>query len=181
MNTFKYSLSEAAISIVELIVGILLLIDPVGFTSAIITAFGVILMICGFINAVKYFRADPEEAALRQFLAKGLAELLAGMFFAVCSGWFVATFPVLTLLYGVVILFAGLSKVQWTADMIRMKRKRWLPSMIGAAVSVLCGFVIITSPFRSTAALWMFTGISLIAEAVFDLLAAFLTGRQKER
>ena len=167
-------------SLVELIVGILLLINPVGFTSGIIVACGIVLMVCGLVSAIKYFRAEPEDAAVKQLLAKGLAELLVGAFCAFHSHWFVVTFPVLTLIYGVVILFTGLTKVQWTVDMLRLKRKRWFLAMISAAVSVICGIVIITSPFSTTAVLWMFTGISLVVEAVFDIMTAILGNKQEE-
>ncbi len=180
MNNLKRSLTGVLMSIVELIIGILLLIDPAGFTSGIIVVFGISLMICGLVNTVKYFRGQPEEAAGEQLLAKGLAQLLAGAFCAFCSGWFIAVFPVLTMIYGVVILFAGLTKIQWTVDMLRLKRKRWFLAMISASISVVCGLVIILSPFRTTAVLWMFTGISLIVEAVFDILAAVFGNKQEE-
>ena len=124
MSTLKRSLYGTVMSLVELIVGILLLINPVGFTSGIIVACGIALMVCGLVSVIKYFRAEPEDAAVKRLLAKGLAELLAGAFCAFRSHWFVVTFPVLTLIYGVVILFAGLTKVQWTVDMLRQKRKR---------------------------------------------------------
>lgn len=138
-------------------------------------------MIFGVVNAVKYFRSEPDEAAVKQLLAKGLAELPAGAFCAFQSYWFIATFPILTLVCGVVILFTGLTKIQRTVDMLRTKRKRWFLAMISAAVSVICGIVIITDPFSTTAVLWMFTGISLIVEAVFDILTAILGSKQEER
>ena len=180
MNTFKRSLNGTVMSIMELIIGILLLINPVGFTSGIIVLLGIILMICGFVSIVKYFRAEPAEAAVKQLLAKGLAELVAGAFCAFQSHWFIATFPILTLIYGVVILFTGLTKIQWTVDMLRLKRKRWFLAMLSAAISIICGIIIITSPFSTTAVLWMFTGISLIVEALFDIVAAIWGNKQEE-
>lgn len=52
--------------------------------------------------------------------------------------------------------------------------------MISAVVSVVCGIVIITNPFSTAAVLWIFTGISLVAEAVFDILTAILGSKQEE-
>lgn len=181
MSTLKRSLSGVVMSIVELIIGILLLINPVGFTSGIIVVLGIVLMICGLAHIVKYFRTEPEAAAVKQLLASGLAELLVGSFCAFQSHWFIVTFPILTLIYGVVILFTGLTKIQWTVDMLRLKRRRWFLALISAAVSIICGIVIITSPFSSTAVLWMFTGISLIIEAVFDTVAAILGNNDTEK
>lgn len=181
MDFLKRSLSGIAMSFVELIIGILLLINPVGFTSGIIITFGIAMILWGLVNIVKYFRAEAEEAAVRQLLAIGLAKLLIGAFCAFRSRWFVATFPVLTLLYGVVILFVGLRKVQWTVDMLRLKRKRWFLALISAAVSLACGIVIITSPFSSTAVLWMFTAIGLIVEAVCDMVVAIWGSNEREK
>ena len=175
----KRNLSSMATSLVELIIGILLLINPIGFTSGIIIAFGVVLMIMGIHKTVKYFRTEPEEAAVSQILVKGLLMLLAGAFCAFNSHWFIATFPVLTLVYGVVILITGITKVQWTIDIIRMKRSKWFWAAISAAISIVCGVVIITSPFSTTAVLWMFIGISLIVEAVFDMIGSIFGNRER--
>ena len=168
-----------AMSIAEVIIGILLLVNPIGFTSGIIIAFGVVLMIMGIHKTVKYFRTEPEEAAVSQILVKGLLMLLAGAFCAFNSHWFIATFPVLTLVYGVVVLITGITKVQWTIDIIRMKRSKWFWAAISAAISIVCGVVIITSPFSTTAVLWMFIGISLIVEAVFDMIGSIFGNREK--
>ena len=168
-------------SLVEVIIGILLLVNPIGFTSGIIIAFGIVLMIMGISTTIKYFRTEPEEAAVSQILVKGLLMLLAGAFCAFNSHWFIATFPVLTLVYGVVILITGITKVQWTIDIIRMKRSKWFWAAISAAISIVCGVVIITSPFSTTAVLWMFIGISLIVEAVFDMIGSIFGNREKKQ
>lgn len=181
MNSLKRGLGGILMSLIELMIGILLLINPVGFTSGIIVAFGIVMMLWGLANIVKYFRTEAEEAAAKQLLATGLAKALIGAFCAFRSYWFVATFPVLTLLYGVAILFVGLRKVQWMADMLRLKRKKWFLALISAAVSLICGVVIITSPFSSTAVLWMFIAIGLIAEAVCDMIAAIWGNNEKEK
>lgn len=168
-------------SLVEVIIGILLLVNPIGFTSGIIVAFGIILMIMGIHKTVKYFRTEPEEGAVSQILVKGLLLLLAGVFCTFNSHWFIATFPVLTLMYGVVILISGITKIQWTIDIIRMKRSKWAWMAISAAISLICGVAIITNPFSTTAVVWMFIGISLIVEAVFDMIGSIFGNREKEK
>lgn len=171
MKTVKENMNGILVCLFELVVGVLLLISPVGFTSGIIIACGVVLLISGLGSIIKYFRTDPGEAAKSQALLKGLIGLLAGGFCVFQSEWFIVTFPILTLIYGVVILVSGLGKVQWTVDMLRLKKKNWYLAAISAVISIACSAVIITSPFSSTAILWMFTGISLIVEAVFDVVA----------
>lgn len=175
----KRNLGSVAMSIAEIVVGILLLINPVAFTSGIIVAVGIALMIMGVGTTIKYFRTEPEEAAAGQILVKGLLELLGGTFCAFNSHWFIATFPVLTLVYGVVILVTGITKLQWTVDIIRMKRSKWFCVAISAAISILCGITVIMSPFSTTAFLWMFIGITLIVDAVFDMIGGVFGNRER--
>lgn len=175
----KRQLSSVAMGLWEVIVGISLLADPVGATSGILIAFGIVLMIMGIHKTVRYFRTDPEEAAVGQILVKGLLTLLAGAFCTFASRWIIASFPVLTLGYGAVILTAGITKVQWTIDIIRMKRCKWIWEALSAALSVVCGIVIVAVPFGTTEVLWIFIGISLIAEAALDVIGGFLGNREK--
>ena len=55
--------SNLFMSVVEIVIGILLLINPVGFTSGIIVAFGIVMMLMGVGQIIKYFATEAEEAA----------------------------------------------------------------------------------------------------------------------
>lgn len=178
MKTWKETGSSLLLCLFEIVVGILLLLNPVAFTTGIIVACGILLLLLGLGSAVKYFRTSPEEATEGQELAKGLMLLTAGGFCALRSQWFLVTFPVLSVIYGIMILVAGLGKIQWTVDLLRMKKKKWFLAAVSAVVSIVCAVVILNSPFTSSAVLWMFTGISLIVEAVLDLVTLFLNGRK---
>ena len=181
MKFLKRNSSVILLCLLEALIGLLLVIDPIGFTSGIIVAFGIGLMVAGLICIVGYFHSDPMEAALRGTLVKGLAMLLAGAFCVLKPTWFIATFPLLTILYGVIILFAGLSKVQWAIDALRLKTGRWFLPAISAVVSIICAFVVLANPFASTLVLWMFTGISLIVEAALDVVVLLFGRRMAEQ
>ncbi|MBQ8616169.1 MAG: DUF308 domain-containing protein [Oscillospiraceae bacterium] len=178
MKALKEYLSPIVFAIFELVVGILLMINPVNFTVGIITAAGVVMILYGIINVIKYFRLDAKTAAAGQTLAQGLCMMLLGAFCTMKSEWFIATFPVLTMIYGVVTLLAGVSKVQLTVDLLRQKNKKWFWGAISALVSIVCAIIILDSPFTTTTVLWMFTGISLVVEAVFDFITVIMSGRE---
>ena len=125
MNYLKENVSGIVLCLFEALVGILLLINPMGFTSAIITAGGIVILVIGIINIINYFKTPVSQSVLSQSLTKGLIALLAGLFCIFRGDWFIATFPVLTMVYGVVVLIAGLGKIQVAADMFRMKHKKW--------------------------------------------------------
>ena len=103
--------------------------------------------------------------------------LLGGGFLALKSKWLIQVIPLLTIVYGIGVLVAGLWKAQWTVDKLRMKKKYWYLMAISAAVSLICSTLILWNPFASTAVLWKFTAIALILEAVFDLIAIIASGK----
>lgn len=180
MKFLKEHTNDIVLCLFELIVGILLLINPAGFTTWIIMIAGIVLMILGLVEVVRYFRTSALEASLGQTLAKGLIFLLAGGFCAFKAEWFVLTFPVLAMIYGVVILLTGIGKVQLTVDMIRRKNKKWFLAAISAIVSVVCAVVILKNPFASATVLWIFTGITLIVECVLDIVTMIIGGRRSK-
>ena len=175
MKNFKTRPSGIIFCLFEIVIGILLLISPVGFTTGIICALGIALMAAGIMSIVQYIKANPKEAEKGQYLTKGLLALLVGCFCAIKSHWFIVTFPALSILYGVGVLVAGLAKVQFAFDMIRQRNKKWFLGFISAAVSIICAVVILKNPFTSAEILWMFTSISLIVEAVFDAVALIMS------
>ncbi len=163
--------------IAEIIIGVLLLINPVGFTAGIIMTLGVFLAILGIAGVVGYFRAAPEEAAQGSGLMKGLLLLCAAFVCLFKTQWLIAAFPLITVLYGIVILITGISKLQWAVDLLRLKQKYWYVALIGALLSIIFAAVILMNPFVSTGVLWTFIAVSLIVEAIMDILT-FIFGKK---
>lgn len=157
-------------SIVELIIGILLLINPIGFTSGIIICAGIMLSVMGISSLVKYFREEPEEAAKTHDFSKGAIILLLGIFCMFKSEWFITTFPLLTIIYGIFALVTGVTKMQGAIDMKRASNEYWYVALISAILTLICAIFIISNPFASTAVLWTFIAVTLIIEAVMDIL-----------
>lgn len=179
MKGLKENFNGIIFCLFEVLVGVLLLINPVAFTAGIITVAGIILLIVGIISVFKYFKSDAMEAAIGQYLVKGLVALAAGLFCIFNSGWFIATFPILTIIYGVVVLVAGLGKIQIVVDMIRVKSKKWGFALVSAALSLICAYIILDNPFASVGALWMFTGVVLITEAIIDVVTMIIKDNKK--
>ncbi len=174
MSFLKQHVNSIILCLFEILVGILLLINPEKFTIAIVTVFGIVLIAIGLICVIGYFRTGAVQAAASQSLFKGLLALVAGTFCAVRADWFIVAFPVLAILYGVAVLVAGLVKIQWTVDLIRLKLGKWGLPAVSAVISLLCSVIILKNPFTAAVALWIFTGVSLIVEAVLDIVALFL-------
>ena len=174
IKAIKENINIQVLSLCELLIGVLLLIDPVGFTSGIIIALGAVGLVVGIISAVSYFRTEPEAAARQQTLAKGLGFSVLGIFCMLRSEWFIITFPILTILYGIAILISGIMKVQWTVDMLRLNKKSWMYCGASAVLSLLFAIIIFANPFSSTRILWVFVALSLIIGAGLDIASSVI-------
>ncbi len=176
MKNLSQNAGKIVLCICEIVIGVLLFMNPVGVTGTIIKIIGGVMAVGGVLLVIRYFRTDPIEAHLGQGLAKGILALAAGLFCLFKSNWFIATFPIVTILYGVVILITGIVRVQWTVDMIRMKSGNWILSGLGALISLVFGVIVLANPFDWTGFLWTFVAISMIVDAVFDLCTVLFFG-----
>lgn len=172
--------SSVILSIAELIVGVLLLINPVAFNKGIIIAVGVGLMVLGLYKIIRYFSVKPDVAARQGDFAKGFIFALVGILCTFNSAWVLATFPTITVLYGIMILVAGVTKLQSAIDILRLKRGSWGLMFFSAVVTVLVAVLVIVNPFTSILVLWKFLGITLIVAAVLDIVA-FIASRKNKK
>lgn len=169
MKALRENFNGIITCLFELVIGILLLINPMGFTTGIIMTAGGILILIGVINCIKYFTTELREATKGQYLTKGLIAVLSGAFCVLNTEWFLVTFPALTVIYGVAVLLAAVEKVQLCMDLLRLKRKKWYLAAISSVISIICAVIILKNPFSSVEITWIIAGVSLILEAVFDM------------
>ena len=72
----------------------------------------------------------------------------------------------------------GVSKIQWAVDMLRFKQKYWFVAMLSSVLTTIFSILIIANPFASTSILWKFIAVSMIIEAVIDLISIIFGSRQ---
>ena len=170
MGFIKQNGSTIVAGLVELLIGILLFVDPVGFTSGILMAVGIILLICGVVCLIHYFNTEPAQAALEQNFSKGLIMILLGGFFALRTQQIIDLF-LLAHLYGAAILIIGVVKLQQSVDLLRLKAQYWFLAGANALLAIVFAVIILSDP----PILWQLAAISLIVEAVLDVVVLIMT------
>ena len=169
MGFLKQNGGAIVAGLVELLVGILLFVDPEGFTSGILMAVGIILLLCGVVCLIRYFRTEPVQAALEQNFSKGLIMILLGVLFVLWTEMIITIFP-FARLCGVAILIIGVVKLQQGVDLLRLKSRFWFLAGVNALLSIVFAAIILSDP----PILWQLAAISLIVEAVLDIAVLFL-------
>lgn len=163
-------------SIAEILVGVLLLIDPVGFTSGVVIALGAVVLAMGLWNILSYFRRPVQAAFTDWRLGRGLLMALCGLFFITNSRWVLGVLPALFTVYGLIMLVAGVMKLQHVADLKRLGRPKWYLAGLSALAYILIAVVILLNPFGTAMAVWNFVGLSMIFSAVLDLITLIMAG-----
>ena len=178
MKFLKETWSPILIALFLIVVGILILVDPATYGLIFVKIAGALLALMGIIDIIKYFRASAEEAAKGQSFSFGAILITIGIYCILSSKGVVEMFPTLAVLYGLFQVLLGYRKLQRTVDALRMKTPRWYLRGISACLCLLFGFLIVFNPGMAIMSIWVFTGITLIVEGLFEAFILFLQIRQ---
>lgn len=172
------NIHKIILCLAQIVIAVLLLINPDAFTAGIIVAISIFGVAQGIVHIIRYLRMAPIEAARQQLLSKGLGLIIVGLFAMFRSSWFIGIFPLLAVLYGVVILAVAVMRVQWSVDMMRIGNPAWKFMGAGALISLAMGVVIVLHPFATVSVLWSFVAVTLLISAVMDMVNILLDLRQ---
>lgn len=177
MEKIKEKYGSIIMIVAEILIGIIVLFKPEDFTKIVIIGLGIVITLIGIIFLIKYFKSDIIDAIKEKNLFKSLTLITAGSFCIINSNWFIVTFPLLTIIYGIIILITGLMKVQWAIDAIRLKIKKWYITAINAVLSITFAIIIIKNPFSTIAVIWKFIALILILQGILDILQITLSNK----
>ena len=160
-------------------VGILLLVNPGLFSYVIIKIAGGLFIALGIYDMYKYFKATPEDAAKGSGFYSGLIMITGGILCFMSKDVFIQIFPALAVIYGVFQILLGYRKLQKAIDSLRIKTRLWWLKAISAAISIVFGFLITLNPEMTFMGIWVFTGISMIIEGIFDGIVLFVQRKKQ--
>ena len=149
-------------------VGILLLIDPDYYSLLIIRIAGGLLVTLGVFDLIRYFRTEPEAASKGTAFSSGVTQIAAGFFCIFMGSWLEEAFPMLAVLFGVFQMVARELERREDIDGFLS-----VVEMVGHFVIVF-GLIITLNPEMKLMGIWVFTGITLIIEGVFDAIALII-------
>lgn len=177
MKLIKENPQTILMVLFEIAVGSLLLINPDGFTRAILVSFGVIMLIIGIVNLIKYVSKKKSSLFPVLRLIAGIVSIIVGAIFTFGTSMIMGIFTLIAIVYGIILIVSGVMKMQ---DFFQAKKyEPYVPIVIlfSAIASVVLGLIIIINPFEMAMLAFRFMGISLIVEAVIDILTLVLIAK----
>ncbi len=172
MNIMNRNRDSLVLTVTEIIVGIVLLINPLGFTKMILVAIGVLALISAGVNFIDYLHDHTHKDKA----VSAALQAVVGLVLTLGSNWILATFSALFIIFGLLNIFAGIHKF----NQAMLLRRNGLPSgmaFVGSIVTIGLGVLIFLNPFDAFMTVWQFIGISLIIEAVLDIIGMHVIGR----
>lgn len=149
------------------ICGVLLLVWPDEALAIANYALAILLVLVGVLGIIGYCKASPVMGALGFSMSLSLLAVTAGVVLF-CAPSLLAT--LLPFVWGISLIAGGFVKLQMASDMRRMGVARGWLILIGAVFSFLLGVAAIFRPAFIATVATQFVGISLLVEAVIDLV-----------
>ena len=156
------------INVALIALGVLMMAFPGQSTDIICRGIGVALSIWGAVRIISYF-AGAERIVLGSFgLVQGAVLLGFGICFLVRPGVLAAF---LTIALAIILLAAGVMKLQYALEMSSLQVRFWWIELIGAILMVVLGVIAFFSPFAAAETLMIFLGASCVVSGVWDLVS----------
>ena len=151
-----------------IIFGLALLIWPGQTTGLILNFIGGILMALGIFRIVRYFARSRNDAIYNMDMGIGGALTVTGLMIYIFKGFLLSLVPAII---GLILLIAGLIKLQTALDFRRLGVRRWQFQMVISCISIAMGAVILINPFSTALLMTRMIGAAILIEGVQDLLS----------
>lgn len=163
----KLSQISTITSIIFIVVGIFLIIKPETTLSLISYILGIIILVNGIMNLIRYF-SNREKGNLYDFgCISGIMSVVVAIIFISSPNMIASIIP---LMLGVWILVNGVVKLQFSMNLRNYQNSNWVRSMIISGLSIVLGIILILNPFKGAVVLTQIIGAFLIGYAILDLL-----------
>lgn len=181
MKKYLKNSNSGIFSLLEIVLGILLVLMPETIISYFLIIAGVVLAISGTISFVKYFVAKPNEA-VKGSLTGALVSLSIGIFLIICNARVKGLIDTITLVIGAVILYTGYQKLENAVEKIR-KKQFFVVTLVSALITIVVAVLAVFNVINKDIIL-QFIGVALIVEAAIDLadmIVGAVKGKKDEK
>lgn len=167
----KKELKGIFVSLLLIVLAVFLMMKPLEIVKTLIQAMGIILLICGCIDFMNYFRISEEEKLFDYGLFKGIMELCIGILFIFKFDVLTSIFPIII---GLVIIFINIFKLQLSINLKQIENSNWFVGVIIASLSIILGIIIILNPFDSVKVLIITSGAIILVSEISNIIYSLL-------
>ncbi|MCD8095445.1 MAG: DUF308 domain-containing protein [Ruminococcus sp.] len=161
-------------SLLCLVMGIALIIEPHILTEVVGVAIGVILIVIAAIGLIRFFVSFSKEKDERTVgilsLLESILILAAGIYVLIDTSLIE---KIVMLVLGFYLACAGLPKIFDSIKIKRMGSPNWIVPLVTSVVTVVLGIVMIVIPVKTTEAIMRIVGIVLAVSGAVCFVSGF--------
>lgn len=169
----KIKISMLGSAIITIILGLILIVNPVGATVAVCSLIGWFVLLLGVFGLLNYFVFNTGMSNSIE-LAISIIETLLGIYVVVNPG---SIIQFIFLIMAVVLLVHGFHDMDTSMQMKRSGYEKWWGTFAIAIITILLGVLALTKPFESTALLLRVIGASFLFDGASNLLIVHKASR----
>lgn len=164
----SYRLSMAY-SILFIIIGILLFVDPAGFVVLVSYLIGILLLVTGTNNIISYSK-NRDLAASKVLLVLGVILFIMGTFL-IARPTFIG--KIVSSIIGICLIINSLEKLLYLNYLTEKSSDSYIISLISGIVILLTGLFLTFNPLSGTLIVTQIIGVLIIIYSVMDLIEKF--------
>ncbi len=156
-------------SVVILVLGIFLLIQPDTIIRMISIILGGIILVPGIISLVDYFKKKYYPS-----LISGVTTMIIGLILILNTKLVASILP---FVLGIYFTINGINRLQYAIE-LKKQKMNYVSSLIVSALIIFCGILFIVNPFEGAMVITQVMGIFMIAYALLDLTNTILIKKE---
>ncbi len=153
-------------SILTFLLGLILLIEPVGSIRMMTCVIGIISLLIGVFQLIDYIRQSKEEKMMSLSLFLSVFFLSGGLFLVLNLDSLV---KFITVIIGVTILIKAIFKIQFALN-LRDLSDKWRYNLILGLISATIGILLLVNPFKSAVLFLRIIGGILAFSSLIELI-----------
>ena len=171
----SYERDSIIISILYIILGLLLVINPTKSIISIVFTFGFFLVGSGIIAILNYCLIPQEEKIYSLDFLKGVLNILAGILIIIFKNDLVNVLPVLL---GLFIIFSHLFKMQMIFNFSSLLTGMSIWFIILEILWIIFGVLLILNPFKGLITIGSLAGIFLVVSEIGNIISSIIILRK---
>ena len=144
MKTIQIELNDFLAAIIGIAAGLLLLVFPQEAINVITYGIGIVSLVYGIVRIVDYFKNRDISPFFAGELILGVVLVGIGLFSFLNPG---GIFAILPIIFGILVLVEGISKLQRALMLRRYGYPRWVAALVLAIAIMVLGVVLVLNPF----------------------------------
>ena len=166
-NLIKTSYKMSMIySIVFILIGLLLFLDPAGFVELISYMIGMLLLIIGTNNVLNYSR-NRDLAVNKTLLVVGVILFIVGIFLIVKPTFIGKIVPSII---GVCLIIKAIEKLMYLSYISDKNSEQYMISLISGIIIMIAGIFLLFNPLSGTLIVTQIIGVIIVIYSVMDII-----------